>query len=104
MAELKCAAENCVYNKSEYCCKGDIMVGGKHADCEEDTCCESFADAKNDRFTSAIEHPSKVISIDCEAVDCTYNKNYRCAASHVDIIGSRANDSRETACGTFKEK
>lgn len=43
MAELKCGVENCSYNKEKCCCKGDIMVGGKHADCCNDTCCESFA-------------------------------------------------------------
>ena len=31
MAELQCTVENCSYNKETYCCKGDIMVGGKHA-------------------------------------------------------------------------
>ena len=28
MAELKCVAEKCVYNKNYLCSKGDIMVGG----------------------------------------------------------------------------
>lgn len=32
MAELKCGVENCCYNQECYCCKGDIMVGGQHAD------------------------------------------------------------------------
>lgn len=104
MAELKCAVENCVYNKSEYCCKGDIMVGGRHACCDDDTCCESFSEAGRDRYTSALEHPSKVISIDCEAVNCMYNSNYKCTADHVDIKGCGACDCRETACATFTEK
>ncbi|MGN1146060.1 MAG: DUF1540 domain-containing protein, partial [Acetatifactor sp.] len=43
MADLKCAVTNCTYNDDCYCCKGDIMVGGKHACRHEDTCCESFA-------------------------------------------------------------
>ena len=38
MAELKCAVDNCAYNRSECCCKGDIMVGGKRACCEDETC------------------------------------------------------------------
>lgn len=104
MAELKCTVENCVYNKSDYCCKGDIMVGGKHANKEDDTCCESFAQAKGDRYTSSLEHPSKVISIDCEAVKCVYNSNYKCIAQHVDIKGNGAADAGQTACATFKEK
>ena len=106
MAELKCGAEGCIYNKEHLCSKGDIMVGGKHADKYEDTCCESFAErrASLDSYSSSLDHPSKTISIDCEAVKCMYNSNYKCVADHVDIQGSQANASRETACATFKEK
>ncbi|MDE7013318.1 MAG: DUF1540 domain-containing protein, partial [Kineothrix sp.] len=42
--------------------------------------------------------------IDCEAVRCVYNSNYKCHAEHVDIKGYGACDCRETACATFKEK
>ncbi len=104
MAELRCGVDNCVFNKSEYCCKGDIMVGGKHACCTDDTCCDSFADNKSDRFTSSVHHPSQIINIDCEAVRCVYNSDYKCTASHVDIKGCGACDCRETACATFREK
>lgn len=104
MAELKCGVTNCVYNKSEYCSKGDIMVGGKEACHCDDTCCESFAESKGDSYKSALEHPSKTISIDCEATNCTYNTNYKCYAEHVDIKGCGASNCRETACATFREK
>ncbi len=105
MAELKCGAEKCTYNENHFCCKGDIMVGGKHA-CESDaTCCESFVERKEgNTFTSSLSHPSKVISIDCEAEKCIYNKNYKCVAEHVDIRGGNACKSRETACATFSER
>ena len=36
MAELGCGVKNCVYNKDEYCCKGDILVGGRTAHREEE--------------------------------------------------------------------
>ncbi|MBR5799247.1 MAG: DUF1540 domain-containing protein [Lachnospiraceae bacterium] len=104
MAYLDCSVRNCTYNKEECCCKGDIMVGGKHAGREDETCCESFRDAKNDRFESALEHPCRTISIDCEAVKCVYNSNYKCIAEHVDIMGAGADESKETSCATFKEK
>ena len=104
MAELKCQADSCVYNKSECCCKGDICVGGKQADCTEKTCCESYADKKRDSYESAIEHACKVIDIDCEAVKCIYNSNYKCNAKKVDILGNGAVNSQGTACGTFKEQ
>ena len=106
MAELKCMAEKCTYNKERLCSKGDIMVGGKHATNTDDTCCESFAPKRegHDVFTSSLEHPSRTISIDCEAVKCMYNKNYKCVAEHVDIQGGSASTSPETACATFREK
>lgn len=104
MTQLDCAVDNCAYNKSNCCCKGDITVGGKRACCEEDTCCESFAEARKDSYVSALEHPSRTISIDCEAVKCVYNDNYKCGADHVDIRGCGAADCRETSCATFKEK
>lgn len=104
MANLSCGAVDCSYNKDTCCCKGDIMIGGKHAcDCE-DTCCESFHKRSGDSLTSAISHPSPTISIDCEATKCVYNSNYRCQAEHVDIKGSGAVVSGETLCATFCEK
>ena len=106
MADLKCAVTNCTYNDDCYCCKGDIMVGGKHACRHEDTCCESFAQKRegHDAYSSSLSHPSKTISIDCEAVRCVYNSNYKCVAEHVDISGVKAKESMETACATFKER
>lgn len=104
MAELKCSATNCGYNNDYYCCKGDITVGGKCACTPDETCCESFRDKKTDSYKSAMEHPDRVIMIDCEAKNCVYNKEYKCYADHVDIMGNNARDSRGTACGTFKEK
>lgn len=106
MADLKCVVENCTYNKDCLCSKGDIMVGGKHAcDCD-DTCCESFAQKREGResFSNSLSHPSHTISIDCEAVKCIYNSNYKCVADHVDIKGCGASDCRETACATFSGK
>lgn len=104
MAELNCKVGNCVYNKSDCCCKGDIMVGGRHADCSDDTCCESFAQQRGDSYTSALEHPCRTISIDCEAVDCKHNLNYKCVAKHVDISGNGACQCGQTVCSTFEEK
>lgn len=104
MADLKCTVENCTYNKEKLCSKGDIMVGGKNACSCRETCCESFARAKEDSFKSALDHPSKQISIDCEAVHCVYNSNYKCLAEHVDINGCGACDCHETSCATFTEK
>ena len=106
MADLKCAVENCSYNDSHLCCKGDIMVGGRHADDSDATCCESFFPQKEgmDSFKSSVTHPSPTISIDCEAAKCIYNTNYKCHADHVDIKGCGACDCQQTSCATFTEQ
>ena len=80
------------------------MVGGKHAEQKDDTCCESFAVKRaTNAYVSALEHPCRTISIDCEAVSCRYNKNYKCHAEHVDIMGNGACESRQTICSTFSK-
>ena len=85
MVTLKCDVRTCTYNKENCCCKGDISVGGKSAcDCSQ-TCCDSFKEAKGDQYLSALEHPSKMIDIDCEAVKCIYNSDYKCNADNVKI-------------------
>ena len=104
MAELKCGVTNCTYNSDRCCCKGDIMVGGSNAHKEDDTCCESFREERDQASNSFNEHPCRTISIDCEAVKCMYNTNYKCHAEHVDIKGCGACDCRETACATFRER
>ena len=104
MANLKCSADTCTYNCETLCSKGDIFVGGTHADCSGKTCCESFCERRGDSLTSAVSHPSPTISIDCEASKCRYNFNFKCTAEHVTINGSGAKGSQETACSTFMEK
>ena len=104
MAELKCKAEHCTYNKEHCCCKGDIMVGGRNAQNSSETRCESFTQKRSDAMTNATCHPSNTISIDCEAAKCIYNSNYKCTAERVDINGMNADSSKETSCSTFKEK
>lgn len=106
MADLKCMAENCSYNRQRLCSKGDIMVGGRNACCCTETCCESFSKKREgqDSFQNATCHPAKTISIDCEAAKCVHNSNYKCIAEHVDIQGCSACDCRGTECATFSEK
>ena len=106
MADLKCSAISCVYNKDNLCAKGDIMVGGKHACKGKETTCESFAPKKEgkDSYMSALDHPSHTISIDCEAEKCKYNKSYKCIAEHVDIQGGNACNAPVAMCKTFVEK
>ncbi len=105
MAQLDCSVQNCVHNKNEYCCRGDIMVGGKHARKEEATCCESFSPKRaEDSYVSALEHPCRTIGIDCEADKCMYNTDYKCYAEHVNIAGNGACECGQTLCRTFTKE
>lgn len=103
MANLLCKANSCTHNKSDCCCKGDIMVGGKQVAIASDTCCNSFSTRCNDSFTSAIEHPSHIIQVDCEVENCTHNMSCKCCADQVEITGVDACECRQTSCSTFQE-
>ena len=103
MAELKCAVDNCTYNSDRLCCKGDILVGGKNARKEDETCCESFRQ-RNEKTASNSMNPARTIAIDCQAVKCVYNTDCKCSAEHVDIRGCGACDCGETNCATFRER
>ena len=59
---------------------------------------------QRDQYLSALEHPSKMIDIDCEAVKCIYNSDYKCNADNVKIGGSNACDCQQTSCATFRER
>ena len=71
MAQLDCGVENCVYNKSKSWCKGDIMVGGKHAESKDDTCCESFS---GKRAGAEAEREGNMKK-DLQIYDMWYNKD-----------------------------
>ena len=103
MAELKCSVDNCTYNNDRLCCRGEILVGGKNAGSEKDTCCESFQQRREGTSTNAV-NPTGRISIDCQAVKCVYNTDCKCQAEHVDIRGCGACDCKETSCATFRER
>lgn len=104
MAELSCDMTKCTYNKESCCCKGDIMVGGRTAHEKDSTSCDSYRERRGDAYVSAVENPKHTISIDCEAVKCMYNSNYRCSAEHVDIKRNGTGIGKETLCATFHEK
>ena len=87
MADLKCVAENCAYNKECLCTKGDIMVGGKHAKEIEDTCCESFIEVPWGVYNSYTETRLFPVQI-CEGITAliiaisviimAFRKDFRC--------------------------
>ncbi len=104
MAQLECAVVTCSYNKEGKCCKGDIMVGGSHARSSEGTFCESYRNCNDNHYTSSLDHPCSIISIDCDAVNCKNNSGYKCYALNVAMMGSNAKTCKDTSCITFEEK
>lgn len=103
MADLLCKADSCSHNKSDCCCKKDILVGGKQVAKTDDTCCESFSERRNDSVSNSMEHPTHTTSVDCEVQNCMHNVECKCSAEHVDIAGAGACDCKQTCCGTFQE-
>jgi len=104
MTDLKCSVETCCFHDGDCCCRNDIMVGGAKACSCDETCCENFEQQKEGSARNADGYSDRMTQIDCEAVKCRYNTNYKCQAEHVDMRGSRAGDRRETACATFVER
>ena len=85
MAQLTCGAQACSYNQNNCCCKGDIMVGASMPNAAENTCCESFHKRDGSSLSARFHIQAPTISIDCEAVKCIYNADYRCKAEKVAI-------------------
>ena len=89
MTDLKCSVETCCFHDGDCCCRNDIMVGGAKACSCDETCCENFEQQKEGSARNADGYPDRMTQIDCEAVKCRYNTNYKCQAEHVDMRGSR---------------
>lgn len=102
MTQLKCSAQTCMYNEDHYCCKGDIMVEGRDAMEPSATCCGSFRERTGENTTNAMEHPSRMIDVDCEAEKCVFNDDCKCTAQEIGIAGSHACNCQDTECASFE--
>ncbi|MEI3339440.1 MAG: DUF1540 domain-containing protein [Eubacterium sp.] len=101
MTQLDCTVTSCMYNKDNYCSKGDITVGGSNATTANETCCESFRE-RGSSMSNTVGHPSSTIDVDCEATKCVYNEKCKCHAGHIGIGGgSNVCDCKETECASF---
>lgn len=101
MTFLDCSVTGCVYNADRCCCKGDILVEGKDAKHNAETCCGSFKERKADRAANEAMHTSKMIDVACEACSCEFNKDKKCSAEHIGIAGGDACTCGETECASF---
>jgi hypothetical protein len=104
MPILACTAGTCLYNKQEYCSKGDIKIGGANATDAADTHCDSFVEKTGGSTTNSVGTPSEHIDVVCSACNCVYNDSEICDADKIGISGRAANDVQDTSCGTFSCK
>ncbi len=102
MTQLKCSAQTCMYNEDRYCSKGDIMVEGKEAKEPSATSCGSFRERMGERGANSMDHPSKMIEVDCEAENCVFNEDCKCAAQEIGIAGAHACNCEDTECSSFE--
>ena len=103
MSYLRCNVRSCSNNQNELCIREGIKVDGPSADTKSDTCCNSF--------TQRAENYSNVVSrhtaaepetdIQCDAINCSFNKDFKCMAPSVYISGAHASMAKETQCSTF---
>ena len=103
MPVLNCTARTCVYNKEEYCSKGDIVVDGSNAKVADETYCSSFVERSGSAMNSiGGECGCKTINVDCKACQCTFNNQEKCSADKITITGASACHCDETKCGSFE--
>ncbi|MBR5537376.1 MAG: DUF1540 domain-containing protein [Clostridia bacterium] len=103
MSYLRCNVRTCSNNQNDLCIREGIRVDGPAADTKDDTCCCSFTQ-RGENYSNVVARNSAAqpeTDIRCDAVNCTYNKEFKCIAPSVDISGSAASASRETRCSTF---
>ena len=105
MPLLSCTARPCLYNKNEYCSKGDIQVDGPQAQKADETCCRSFVEKKEGAMNSMDTGTAcQTIQVSCKACECTYNDSEKCDAAKITIAGTNACRCDETMCGSFYKK
>jgi len=110
MPRLKCGVDSCVFWKSKLCTRSGIQVKGDTALDNDETRCSSYhkkdRESKSDLYN--IELGSFGIdmnlSVNCEAVNCKYNRNLLCHAQEIKIDGSRAKNTKDTFCSSFELK
>jgi len=106
MPLLSCTARTCIYNKDEYCSKGDILVDGSDAKVADETCCRSFVERGESASNAAAAESCgcRTIDVDCRACTCTFNKEEKCHADKITITGGSACRCDETKCGSFEKR
>ena len=101
MTKLECSVTNCLHNAENRCCKQAIIVDGSEARKNGETCCGSFDQSSDGSYKNLFKSPENRLEIDCEAVNCVYNRERRCEADRIGIVGDGASEAGQTECATF---
>lgn len=113
--QLKCEAENCLYNRSRLCSAEEIEVQGGNTMGGEATFCGTFSSKGLGNYVSSMGNMNyssamkQVFADDqvmdpkvrCNAVNCTYNSAKLCQADHVQIQNEVSSTAEQTECQTF---
>ncbi len=114
MSNLKCEAENCLYNRNELCSAEAIEVQGGHTMGGRFTFCGTFSSKSLGNYVSSVGNMNysgalqEVISdnvmdpkVLCNAVNCVYNSEKVCEADFVQIQNPVSSTAEQTECQTF---
>lgn len=111
MPLLKCGVNTCTYFYDGRCSKSVIKVTGNDAIREKETNCSSYhlrdrhaEDNYNLEIATIDDIISDYLSVNCEALNCTFNRNALCYAKDIKIDGTRAKNSTETFCSSFLKR
>lgn len=111
MPLLKCGVNTCTYFYDERCSKSVIEVVSEAAKKVLDTHCASYHrqdrsayDNYNLEIATLDDIISDYLSVNCEALNCIYNRNELCFAKEIKIDGTRAKEYKDTFCASFVNK
>ena len=71
-----------------------IVVEGQTAREKCDTCCGSYDENKGGMFRNMFKTPENRLEVECEAVNCVYNKDCFCQAEHIGITGGDTTEAQ----------
>ena len=55
-------------------------------------------------FRNMFKTPENRLEVECEAVNCVYNKDRCCEAEHIGITGGDTTEAQGTECSSFKAR
>ena len=104
MTKLECSVRYCTSNEHGYCCRPEVQVNGRHAQCSGDTCCSSFSAPLDKHAKNAVRSytvPNLSMPVTCTAETCRFEDAGVCHAAHIKMGSSHATKAHQTECCSF---